>query len=46
MKKFEYKLFVYIGILLEESFNKFGEEGWELVCMKRESQYIFKREKL
>lgn len=44
MKQFEYKLVSYIGILVENTFNKLGKEGWELVCMKGSSDYIFKRE--
>ena len=41
MKKFEY----YIGYLPDwKTLNELGQKGWELVCVKPNDYYFFKRE--
>lgn len=41
MKKFEY----YIEYLPDwKTLNELGQKGWELVCVKHNDYYLFKRE--
>lgn len=48
MKKYEYRvIYMYDNgeIAIQENLNKYGNEGWELINIRRETTYIFKREK-
>ena len=47
MKQFEYRVFSCLyndPNYMEKEFNKLGNQGWELVALKGEYKYLFKRE--
>jgi hypothetical protein len=51
MKKFEYKIYIdnpHWNTNIEKLLNKYGQDGWELVCIDKGiwglNGYYFKRE--